>query len=525
MPVIASIYVATLLAMPGARRSLAAIGATMLVAVVGVSLIFPPPATSVPPSVPSAVPGDRLTPVETGLVDILASGASASPGALAISASAADGSGAERSTPTAVAVPASTGSGTKAPVKGSLVTTSASVRSATTARIAGSLPTGNRIRPASAITLRFDRAVTLKAVKASLTIKPAVKGTLKAVSAKVYAFTPAAPLAANTAYTVTLAKAIKDADGIAVAAPAPQRLLTAAPPALVRFRPTKGTSEVDPTQAISVRFTLPMNHATTAKAFQVVVAGRQVAGKVTWAEKDTVLLFTPLKALAKGSGVGIRVLGTATSVDGVAIAKGGSATFKVVPAPKPAPTVAKPVVAPVVKPVVKPPSPSAGTKSNTPKSGGGSLGGGAWAAAERYYLTLMNCTRTGGYVTSSGDCSSPGGRDVAPLWIDAGISANVSRPYAKYLATTGICSHFADGNPGTRLKRAGYDSYKWAENISCPQGMAVMPLMVYTQQYFQAEGWGGGHYVNLMNAAYDRVGIGVWVANGRAEVVIDFYRP
>ena len=34
---------------------------------------------------------------------------------------------------------------------------------------------------------------------------------------------------------------------------------------------------------------------------------------------------------------------------------------------------------------------------------------------ERYYLSLMNCTRTGGWVTSGGDCSSPGGRSVAPL--------------------------------------------------------------------------------------------------------------
>ena len=138
----------------------------------------------------------------------------------------------------------------------------------------------------------------------------------------------------------------------------------------------------------------------------------------------------------------------------------------------------------------------------------------------------MNCTRTGGWVTASGACDSPGGRDVAPLWIDQGISANVSRPYSKYLATTGDCSHFADGNPGTRLRRAGYDSYKWAENISCPKNMGVMDLMVYTQQYFQAEkSYNGGHYVNLMNPLYDRVGIGVWVANGRAEVVIDFYRP
>jgi hypothetical protein len=31
--------------------------------------------------------------------------------------------------------------------------------------------------------------------------------------------------------------------------------------------------------------------------------------------------------------------------------------------------------------------------------------------------------------------------------------------------------------------------------------------------------------VNLMNSAYDRVGIGVWVSHGRVRVVIDFYHP
>jgi uncharacterized protein YkwD len=138
----------------------------------------------------------------------------------------------------------------------------------------------------------------------------------------------------------------------------------------------------------------------------------------------------------------------------------------------------------------------------------------------------MNCTRTGGWVTASGVCDNRGSRDVAPLWIDAGISDRVSRPYARNLAETGICSHFADGNPGDRLRQGGYDSYQWAENISCPLDMSPMALMLDTQRYFQSEKpYNGGHYVNLMNPLYDRVGIGVWVANGRAEVVIDFYRP
>jgi len=146
---------------------------------------------------------------------------------------------------------------------------------------------------------------------------------------------------------------------------------------------------------------------------------------------------------------------------------------------------------------------------------------------ERYYLGLMNCTRTGGLVTSGGDCSSPGGRSVAALKLDAGISSKVARPYAKKLAVGGDCSHFIGGNPGDRLRRAGYTSYRWAENLGCRSGNPYSAVLG-SHLYFQGErSWSpqGGHYVNLMNSKYDRVGIGVWVAGGRVRLVVDFYHP
>jgi len=157
--------------------------------------------------------------------------------------------------------------------------------------------------------------------------------------------------------------------------------------------------------------------------------------------------------------------------------------------------------------------------------GGGAVGGGSWAAVERYYLKLMNCTRTGGWVTSGGACSSPGGRNVAALKLDSGISSRVARPYAKLLATRGACTHFIGGNPGNRLARAGYSSYRWAENIGCRSGNASSAVLG-SHLFFQSEKpYSGGHYVNLMNSAYDRVGIGIWVSSGRVRLVVDFYHP
>jgi uncharacterized protein YkwD len=158
-------------------------------------------------------------------------------------------------------------------------------------------------------------------------------------------------------------------------------------------------------------------------------------------------------------------------------------------------------------------------------SGGGAIGSSGWAAVETYYLNLMNCTRTGGWVTSGGDCSSPGGRAVAPLVMDSGITARVARPYAKMLAERNLCSHFIGGNPGDRLRAAGYTSYRWAENLGCRSGDPYAAVLG-SHLFFQSENtYNGGHWVNLMNAAYDRVGIGVWVSGGRVRLVVDFYHP
>jgi uncharacterized protein YkwD len=178
------------------------------------------------------------------------------------------------------------------------------------------------------------------------------------------------------------------------------------------------------------------------------------------------------------------------------------------------------------KPKARPAAPSGDSGSKPVKhSGGGGAVSGNWAGVESYYLRLMNCTRTGGWVTSSGKCKSPGGRNVAPLTMNAGISAKVARPYAKLLATRNICNHFIGGTPGDRLRRAGYTSYRWGENLGCRSGNPYSAVLG-SHRYFQSEKpYNGGHYRNLMDARFRQAGIGVWVSNGRVRLVVDFYTP
>src|SRR5262249_13478395 len=163
--------------------------------------------------------------------------------------------------------------------------------------------------------------------------------------------------------------------------------------------------------------------ATTKAAFTLTRGGKPLAGRVSFAEGDTVLVFDPATSLPGDTDLVLTVAATATSAQGVPLAAAATANFHTKPVYHP-PTAAAP------RPAVHRSTGGSGSSSGS----GGAVGGGSWGAVETYYLRLMNCTRTGGWVTSSGSCSSPGGRNVAPLRLDSGISSRVSRPYAKRLA-------------------------------------------------------------------------------------------
>ena len=144
---------------------------------------------------------------------------------------------------------------------------------------------------------------------------------------------------------------------------------------------------------------------------------------------------------------------------------------------------------------------------------------------ELYYLKLVNCTRTGGWVRSDGSCSGYGSgkysKYVAPLKLSAGLS-NVARPWAKKLAVYALCKH---GDPGARLRAAGYTSYKWGENIGCRDGYYnAKTAVLLSHRQFQAEkSTGGGHWKNIKNSLFKYIGIGVWKFHGRVRLVTDFY--
>jgi uncharacterized protein YkwD len=373
----------------------------------------------------------------------------------------------------------------------------------TTGQIVATQASGDQTSPLTAFQLTFTRPVKLSTVLLRFAISPQVPVTIVGddptdAASIVFTMTPKSQLASNTAYLITMAGGGTDSAGAALQPVAALKISTMATPSVVRFRPQDGSITYDNNQPVSVRFTMAMDEKSTAAAFSVTVNGRAVAGSTYWAEGDTVLVLTPRYSFAIGSTVVARVSTAARSATGLHLSKAASATFKV----------SKP-------------------RSTAISYGGVASASSPWHASELYYLKLMNCTRTGGWVTSSGACSSETHHTLpaqSALSLNASISNKVSRPYAKYMADRRLLDHYLYGStPHSRLCAAGYCGASWGENIASPSSSGKAG-MIAVEIFYQNEYWCRcEHYYNIMDPYFHQVGIGVWVSKGVVRVSIDFY--
>jgi biotin carboxyl carrier protein len=111
------------------------------------------------------------------------------------------------------------------------------------------------------------------------------------------------------------------------------------PPSVIRFRPRDGSSVVDAPLEVSVRFTQPMDVASTTPAFSVAVDGTAWSGKARWAEANMVLVVRLPKRPPAGASVRLTVADAARSVSGTPLGGPVDATFTVAtPPPPPSPT-------------------------------------------------------------------------------------------------------------------------------------------------------------------------------------------
>ena len=143
-------------------------------------------------------------------------------------------------------------------------------------------------------------------------------------------------------------------------APSPPVALEPTPtpiaPTVVRFRPRNGWTDVAPFAELSIRFDLPMDHASTEAAFRATVGGTPINGTVRWAEGHTVLVMRPARDLPYGAIVAMTVDAGARSRWGGVLRSASSVTFTVEPPPAPRPTAQAPSTAwqwPLIGPITQ----------------------------------------------------------------------------------------------------------------------------------------------------------------------------
>jgi murein DD-endopeptidase MepM/ murein hydrolase activator NlpD len=104
-------------------------------------------------------------------------------------------------------------------------------------------------------------------------------------------------------------------------------------PAIVRFRPRAGQIGISRLAAVSVRFTQPMDHASTERAFRPTLNGKAIKGEFVWAEGDTVLVLIPSYAFPYGARIRLAATADARSAEGEALSAPSSVTFAVIRKP------------------------------------------------------------------------------------------------------------------------------------------------------------------------------------------------
>ncbi|HXX59833.1 MAG TPA: Ig-like domain-containing protein [Candidatus Sulfotelmatobacter sp.] len=381
-------------------------------------------------------------------------------------------------------------------------------RAATTATVTVQPSTGGP-SAAPVVDLAFSSPVTASAVAGALTVTPAVLGKVSTIGPDqgvpdtAYQWQASEPLAPGATYQLSLASDLRDTDGAPLAAGVTVDLQVPAVPAVVRMRPLDGSTDVALNQAVSVRFSQAMDHASTQAAFHIsAYTSPATQGRFSWAEGDTVLVWTPRSVFGYGSRYTVTVSGSARSAAGQPLAT------------DPAATVATATFSTVHRLAAKP------RTTDKPKPSGGSTTSAPWYSTEKYFLSLINCDHTGGWVSSSGVCTGRGSNGRAPLTLNAKISSGASRPWAKYLAQTSQLYH---GCPSCRLSAIGFSNAWWGENLAwwsgTPTSGAIQALL-----FFQSEkASDGGHWANMMDSRGRSAGVGVWQANGRVVFCIDFW--
>ncbi len=190
--------------------------------------------------------------------------------------------------------------------------------------------TGERLNPAGAIQIVFDRAMDQKSVEAAFRTQPAVKGSFAWADARTLSFQPAAALPRNTIMDVALTQEARAADGAALRNPYQFRFATQGNLEVGQTIPAGGTSDAYPDTIITVLFNHPVVPLTTlneqSSLPQPLSFDPPIAGKAEWLN-TSILVFRPEQPLPGGTTYTGRIAASLKDTDGNPLATDYTWTF------------------------------------------------------------------------------------------------------------------------------------------------------------------------------------------------------
>jgi uncharacterized protein YfaS (alpha-2-macroglobulin family) len=154
-------------------------------------------------------------------------------------------------------------------------------------------PGSEDLDPNTVLTVVFDRPVVpLTAINRQdelpqpLTLMPPVQGQGEWLNTAVYLFRPAEGLLPATHYRARVAAGLTDTTGAILAEDYTWDFSTLEP-AVLQFWPPNGFQYLGPTEAITVTFNQPMDHASVQEHFALMLEDQPVVGRFRWSGGET----------------------------------------------------------------------------------------------------------------------------------------------------------------------------------------------------------------------------------------------
>lgn len=150
-----------------------------------------------------------------------------------------------------------------------------------------------------------------------------------------------------------------------------------------------------------------------------------------------------------------------------------------------------------------------------------------WPKQERFALSLLNCTRTGGWVKDNGICIDRGtGKHSEyrkPLSLKTLLADDIARPQARRVAKAGYLSHTIGGSIATRFASAGIHCCAMGESIGHWRSGVKAAVIQVTLMVQAEKGTNGWHWRNVKDTRFHFVGIGIWNKGSDVYVAFDFW--